>query len=130
NDARPKNLLRPIDICDEGVERLDPLHKPVGNLPPFGRFENPGDDVEGNDALRVPALAIDGESDADAAKECLRLLAPERQDFKRRLVKPGLQGPVSTANLAPGGTHFIEDGLSHRNSCLCGVCPAFVTPQA
>ena len=97
------------------------------NEAPFRCFDNAGDDVEGNDAFGVAALAVNGKGNPDTAEESLGFFMPEREDVDRRLFQPFLQLAIGLAYLAAGSAHFVKDGLRHRISCLCGDCCAFRT---
>ena len=57
--------------------RLGPLLDPAGEPGPFIGVEDTGHKIEGDQAFRVAALAIDGEGDPDGAEDRLRL--PRRE---------------------------------------------------
>ena len=69
DDAGLQDALPVIDIGQEGVERPHPLLQPGRERAPFGGGDDPRNDVEGDEALRVAALAIHREGDAQAAEQ-------------------------------------------------------------
>src|SRR5258708_29411417 len=58
------------------------------------------DDVEGDEALGIAARGIDGEGDADAAEEQLRLAPLEGDELGRCLVEPAADQPILSAQIA------------------------------
>ena len=62
----------------------------------------------GNQALAGVLLAIDGEGDAHAAKQQLRLGAPRGEMFGGRRLKPSRDLAVDGANVAARQCHFVE----------------------
>ena len=67
--ARLDDVLLVIDVMDEHVERLHPLRQASLQLRPFGRRNNARDDVKRDQAFGAGVVAIDGEGNADAAKD-------------------------------------------------------------
>lgn len=63
-----------IDVVEEGVERPRALADAAIEHAPFGGGEDARQQVERDQPLRVAALAIDREGDADAAEDRLRFL--------------------------------------------------------
>ena len=107
--AGAQDLLLAIDIAEEGVEGADPLAQPGGEPVPFGARQDAGDQVEGDQPLRVPTLPIDREGDADAAEQQLRLPPLGVQLFARRGAEPAVDLGIGGAH-AILGPHFIESG--------------------
>ena len=66
DDALPQDLLAPVDVADEGVERLDPLAQPGLDQLPFGRGDDAGDEVERERAVSGAAVGA-GDLEGDAA---------------------------------------------------------------
>ena len=72
HEARLDDLLVVIDVVEEDVDRLHPLNAAALDKLPFGAGEDTRDQVEGDQPLGRAAIGIDGESDAEAAKQLLR----------------------------------------------------------
>ena len=76
HDAGLHDLAPVIDIVQEGVERPRPLANALVQDAPFIGGEDAGQQVEGDQPLRIAPLAVDGEGDADAPENRLRLIHP------------------------------------------------------
>ena len=81
-----------IDIVEEGVDRIDPLHQPFGQARPFVGEEDTRDDVERDDPFARVGVAIDREGDAELAEGVLRRLLPPAQFVVGRLLQPAPEG--------------------------------------
>ena len=73
NAARADDFATAIDVAQKGVQGAGALLDAAFQLAPLGLFEDPRHHVEGDQAVGVAALAIDGEGDADAAEQILGL---------------------------------------------------------
>ena len=73
DDARLQAFLRPVDVGQEQVHGPDPLDQPGLQPGPFRRADDARHDVERDQPLAGLGVAIDGEGDAHAAEEQLRL---------------------------------------------------------
>ena len=82
---------------------------PADKLPPLGGGEDPRDDVEGDEALRGFALAIDRESDALAPEHGLGLLQGMGHILLAQRPEPLLDAAVRVPDGSPFTLHFIED---------------------
>ncbi len=105
-----QDLLRAVDVVQEGVDRLHPLHQPFGQAGPFGCGEDARHDIEGDDPLCGFFLAIDGKGDAELAEGGLGLLLPAVQFGERRILDPGRQfGQARAATtVAATAPYFVE----------------------
>ncbi len=70
-----EDLLAVIDVVDEGVERAHALLDAGGEAAPLGGREHARDDVERDEAFAPVLAAVDGEGDAGAPEQGLRLRA-------------------------------------------------------
>ena len=89
HDAGAQDFAPVIDILEEGVERERALADAPLQPAPLGRGEDPRDEVEGDQPLRVPALAIDGEGDADPPEDRLGLRRVPAQRVEAARLDPG-----------------------------------------
>ena len=78
--TRLEDLLVVIDVVEEDVDRLDALDAAPLDQIPFGAVEDAGDEVEGDQTFGRAAFSINGEGDAEPAKQLLGgvLLGGER----------------------------------------------------
>ena len=67
-----------------------------------------GNDVERDQALAGVLLAIDGEGDADTAKQQFRLGPPGGEKFSGRRLEPPRDLAVDGADIAIRQCHFVE----------------------
>ena len=88
DNSRAENGLFAIDVGQEHVQGLDPLDQARLESSPFVAAEQARHDVEGNQTLRRLLVAIDRESDADAAKQHFSLLATRIEQSGRRFLEP------------------------------------------
>ena len=98
-----EDLAPVVDVEKEGIEGLGPLADAPVQALPLQAAEDPGEQVEGDEPLRVTALAIDREGDADAPEDGLGLLQATVQPRDARLVDPALHIRVAAAD----GTFLI-----------------------
>ncbi len=64
NDAVLEDQAIVVDVVNKEVERPDTLFEPAFDPVPFGGGDQPGDGVEGDDALDALLAAVDRERDA------------------------------------------------------------------
>lgn len=86
---RPHDLAAPVDIHQKGVQRLGALLDAAFQPQPFMRGEDARKHVERDQPVRIAALAIDREGDADAAEQRLGLgllHLPQRRRHRPRPV--------------------------------------------
>src|SRR5690606_30211879 len=117
DDARAHDLTIAVDVPEKGVERLHPLLEPVREPAPFVGREDAGNNVEGDEPLLRRLLAVDGEGDADAAEQKLRLLAPLIKQVRRRIVEPLFQRLIAGLQPSPKPT-------------ISSKAPGFMCPPA
>ena len=96
------DLLVVIDVVEEDVDRLHPLNAAPLDQVPFGAVEDARDQVERDQPLGRAAFGIDGEGDAEPAKQLLGrvLLGDER--FDREIVEQAGKRGVSGLTLPSG----------------------------
>ena len=125
HEAGLDDLLVVVDVVEEDVDRLHPLNAAALDKLPFGAVEDARNEVERDQPLGRAAVGIDGEGDAEAAKQLLRrdLLGDERFD-REAVEQPGKVG-ISEPHPAVGSAHLIEKSagwcwrLAHpRFNCL------------
>ncbi len=114
------DLLPGIDIADEGVQRLHALRQAARQAVPFAFRQDARDDVEGDQPFRIAALAIDGEGDADAAEQRLRLRALGRQRGQTVAFDPGGDALIGRPDAARG-VHLVEgtEGVARLGHVGC-----------
>ena len=98
--ARTNNILRMIDVIQEEVESLHPLHQPGRQARPFVGGQHPRNDVEGNQALRAGVVAVHVECDPHAAKDQVRLFAFAGEDSLVGVAQPFVDVAVRGAHRA------------------------------
>src|SRR5690606_40723017 len=81
---------------------------------PFVGREDARNDVEGDEPLLRRLLAVDGEGDAYAAEQKLRLLAPLIEQVRRRIVEPLFQRLIAGSR---SEEHTSE--LQSRENLVC-----------
>src|SRR3546814_6971657 len=86
-----------IDVVQEGVERTRPLADALVQHAPFLAGEDARQQVEGDQPFRIAALAINGEGDADAPEDRLRLIHPTIESGNARPLHPVLHFRVTGA---------------------------------
>ena len=103
-----QNLLGAVNIREEQVQRLHALDEAGFEPHPFGAAEHARHDIEGDQPLGRILVAIDGESDADAAKQEFRLGAARGEKLGGRIGEPTRNLAVDGTDAAIGLGHFIE----------------------
>ena len=88
-----------VDVGEEGVQRPDALLEPGFEARPFLGRQDARHDVERDQPLGARVLAVDGERDADAVKQCVRLGALLREPLGGLLVA----ATRNTGGSAPAG---------------------------
>ena len=68
NFSRLQNFLIVVDIVEEGIECCNTLGQPKRDFLPLFPRDDVRHDVEGDEALRAGALAVNGKSNSDAVK--------------------------------------------------------------
>ncbi len=128
-----EDLLVVIDVVEEDVDRLDALNAAPLDQIPFGAVEDAGNEVEGDQTFGRAAFSINGEGDAEPAKQLLGgvLLGDERID--REIVEHAGNGGVSVPDLAVRRAHLVEEftgRLGGRLASLLGTHPLSRLRQA
>ena len=137
DDAGAENVACVINVVEEGVQRHDALRQAARQHVPLGGAEDARHDIEWDESLRIAALGIDREGDADAAEQQLRLFLLQLQQFARRLGEPaphdliGLTAMLGVAGLVEGG-HGSASVFFPRNSAYAidRPWPTVVGPDA
>jgi hypothetical protein len=109
-------FLRAVEVGKEGVERVHPLRQAALHRRPFRLGQDARDDVEGDQALGRFVVAVNGEGDADAAEEQLRLAAAGVEHVGGRRVEPSLEAFVGGAGRGSVGrlpVHLVERPPDH-----------------
>ena len=123
HDAGLERLAAAVDVLDVEVERLDALLEPEAQPRPFVRRQDARQHVERDQPLGRVGIAIDGEGDADAPEQELRLAPPVLQHVGWQLAQPALEAGIDRPNLAVRLRHFVE--------CDChSLPPQPKTPRA
>ena len=130
DQPRLENFARAIDVGEEKVERLHALDQPRFEPRPLGARNDAGDDVERDQPLGGVLVAVDGEGDADAAKQKFRLLAAGRQQLRRRLLQPAGDAAVDLAVRSVAQRHLVETGGGRLGLCLLQLSPLLCAPVA
>jgi hypothetical protein len=104
------DLLRAIDIGKEQIEGFHPLHKAGFEAGPFRAQHHAGNDIERDQPLGsvLFSLTINRESDADPAKQQLRLRAARGENPGRRRREPTRDLAIDWPDRAVRQGHFIE----------------------
>ena len=108
DDVGAQHVAAVIDVAQEHVERAHPLLQPLFEDGPFPGRHDPRDHVEGDQPFLGFVVAIDGEGDADAAEQQLRLLAAIFQRVRWRLLEPAGEFLIGRADIPARAIHFIE----------------------
>ncbi len=108
HDLGAEDVAAVIDVAQEHVERAHALAQPLLQQRPFPRRQDARDDVERDQPLLGLQVAIDGEGDADPAKQQLGFLAAIFQRVGRRLFQPPRELLVGGAEVVPGTIHLVE----------------------
>jgi hypothetical protein len=111
DNAVAKDFLVVIDVVDEGIEGVDALLKSALDVVPLAGGHNPGDQVEGKDALRTGGVAVNVEGDAHLEQQALGGVfvaqqVPVRQGFDGFEQKPGVW-----TRLAGGIEHLVVKAI-------------------
>ncbi len=88
--------------------RFDALLEPGAQQVPFGGGENARQDVEGDEPLLRVRFAIDGEGDADAAEQELRLAPAVVEHVGRHLGEPAKQLAIGGPQRPVAAFHLVE----------------------
>ena len=108
------DLLAVIDVVHEGVERAHALLDAGRQPAPFGRRDDARDDVEGDEPLGRLVVAVDGEGDAGAAEQRLRLARFRFEVVELLRAEPFGDGLIGLAHTVAGAVHFIKSLAQHR----------------
>ena len=107
--ALAEDQLRPVDVLQEVVERLDPLLQPGLQAPPGPGRDHPRDDVEGKDLLDPLGVRVDGEGDAVVAEHLHRQVVAASElvgaEPAQLLEHPPVGGPC----LLRAGQHLVVE---------------------
>ena len=87
-----------IDIVQEGVQGAGALADAPVQYTPFIGGEDARQQVEGNEPFGIAAFAIDGESDADAPENRLRLVHASVEPGNAGAVHPFLHFVITGAD--------------------------------
>ena len=88
NDPGLDDALVMVDVGEEHVQRVDALDTAAFDHAPFTGGDAAGDDVEGDQALGVLLVAIEGEGDSGAVEQQIGFTATLGQQFRRRIRQP------------------------------------------
>lgn len=88
DNAVLQNLTLAINIAQKGVECVDPLHQPFGQLGPFVGGKDTGHNIERDDAFRTVLLTINGKGDAQVVEILIGQPGAAVEVAGRRLVQP------------------------------------------
>ena len=102
-----------IDIVQEQVERVDPLLEAALQRSPFACWNDPGDNVERNQAFGPAIFAINRKGDTDTVKRALGFLALLGDLVDRRSLQPIREPLVMGPRRALGAAHFIVKVTGH-----------------
>ncbi len=109
-----EDLLVVVDVVQEAIQRGHALTQPFLHVFPLVTGDDARNQVEGDQPLGAGAVlvfgAVDGEGDADAAEDHLRLVATVAHQFLRLRLQPAFVGAVVVPHLAAADAHFIEAG--------------------
>ncbi|EXI75686.1 MAG: hypothetical protein AW07_00998 [Candidatus Accumulibacter sp. SK-11] len=130
-----ENRLFVIDVVQKGVQRLHTLPQAGLELRPFGRGDDPGDDVEGDQALGPRLLSVNGKGDADTMESRVRLSPLALQPVSRHAGQPFGEGPIVRPQTGIRIVHLVVESCAHeahRHSrsprLQAGTVPCEATP--
>ena len=106
-DAGAQDVLAVVDVRDEGVQRLDALAQPGGELAPLVGREDARHDVERDQPLVAVLLAVDRERDAHPVEEAVGFGALLAQRIFRFPGEPVRIDRIRRAHLPVGGIHLV-----------------------
>ncbi|MNI18708.1 hypothetical protein D3C73_721240 [compost metagenome] len=99
-----------IDVVDEHVQRAHALLQAGFQVPPFVGGNDPGDQVERDQAFGAGGVARYRKSNADPAKAQVGFQAAHGHGFSRLLLVPALERLVLGADAACALAHFVISG--------------------
>lgn len=116
DDPGLDDALVVIDIGKEHVQRIDALDAAAFDHGPFTGGDAARDDIEGDQALGVLFIAVEGEGDPGAVEEQIGFATPLGQQFRRRIGQP--EGEVLIVRTAGAVCviHFIKERSSHSST--------------
>ena len=118
NAARAHDLAAPINIDQKGVQRTGALLDAALQSCPFRTGKDAGKHVEGDQPVRVAALAINGECNTDPPEKVFGLRLLHLPQLGRHVVHPFLKLPIRYPDL-PVVIHLVEiDRHSSRLSFI------------
>ena len=91
-----------VDVVHEAVQRPHALPQAALQLIHSSRRDDARDEVERNQPLGAVLFAVDGEGDADAVEQRIRLGALLRQPLRRLLAQPARIAQVVGASSTLG----------------------------
>ena len=109
DDAGTEDVLRMVDIADEGVQGLDALTQSARKKLPLAGRDDARNDVERNQALGTAFFAINSEGDPDPVKQRIGF-RPLCIDLARgHRVQPAVVTVIVRSNTAAGVLHFVVE---------------------
>eukprot|EP00659_Diplonema_papillatum_P009763 gene9762-biopygen9780 len=115
NDPGLDDALVVVDVGKEHVQRIHPLDTAALDDTPLTGGDAAGDDIEGDQALGVLLVAIQGEGDPGAVKQQVGFTAALGQQFWRRVGQPAGEFLIMRTANALCVIHFIKERSSHSN---------------
>ena len=103
-------VLVVVDVVDEQVQRADPLLEALLDPVPFGRRDDPRDEIEGKDPLGAGAVAVHVERDAHVQERALGRLLPAQQLAVRHRLDQLDQRPGGRLEARARLEHLVEEG--------------------
>ena len=108
NAPRLDDLLRVVDVVQEGVDRAHPLFDAARQAVPLCPRNDARDNVKRDQPFFGLGLAIDVEGDAGEAEQLLGLALLVPQAFGVFLREPAVEVPVRLAKRVVRAPHFIK----------------------
>ena len=127
HDPVLENPPRPVDIGEEAVERFQALAQAALDQVPVGGVHEPGQEVDGDDPLLRPVLAVDRERDPLVQEGALGVLLHGGDLGGAHPVERLAERVAVGARHAGGLEHLVVEGragLVGREQALPGPCRA------
>ncbi|MND85079.1 hypothetical protein D3C80_769910 [compost metagenome] len=123
DDPGLDDALVVIEVAEEHVQRTYALDAALFDLAPFARRDAARDGIEGDQALGTLIVAIQGEGDARAMEQQVRLASALLQLLGRRGGQPAGEGSIVCPAIAPDVVHLIVSAANHaRGLPVCASC--------
>ena len=130
DDPCPHDLATMVDVVQERIQRPAALLDAARHLPPFGRTEHTGNQVERDQPLRIAALTINREGDADLAEDSLGLALAQLEQVDPARVYPLGDLVIGSPDRPVVCEHFVVHAVPVLDAPQPGAKPPLPTFSA